>query len=99
MADRSEIFGVPKAIAFDQLLESLRPLPLKAVNVAPASAADAPSASPNLIVPRSYTDDTTNKQLQTLHPAVRQDCADFLDDVNNQLGIQLRAYKGFRSNA
>ncbi len=101
MADPSGISGLPKTIAFDQLPESLRPLPLNAVNVAPATpiAADAPSANPNSVVPRSYTDDTTNKQLQTLHPAVRQDFADFLDDVNNQLGIKLRAYKGFRSNA
>ena len=104
----------PKAMSLDELFAAIRPPPLLPVRYgpsdddayAPASSAPAanmpqatPSATPNSVVTRSYTDDITNRQLQTLHPAVRQDFADFLDDVNNQFGIQLRAYKGFRSDA
>src|SRR6266700_6000884 len=114
MPQSFEELYAPKEMSLDELFAAIRPPPLLPVRYgpsdddayAPASSAPAanmpqatPSATPNSVVTRSYTDDITNRQLQTLHPAVRQDFADFLDDVNNQFGIQLRAYKGFRSDA
>jgi len=108
-----ELFA-PKAMSLDELFAAIRPPPLLPVRYGPSDddayaptssspAANMPQATlpatPNLVVPRGYTDDRTNERLQTLHPAVRQDFANFLDDVNNQLGIKLRITDGFRSNA
>jgi len=101
-------------MSLDELFAAIRPPPLLPVRYGPSDddayaptssspAANMPQATlpatPNLVVPRGYTDDRTNERLQTLHPAVRQDFANFLDDVNNQLGIKLRITDGFRSNA
>lgn len=95
--------NIPQAISPDRFWADVHPAVLAGSSVpqtpATATAANAPSAAPNLVVPRSYTDDPTNRRLQTLHPAVRPDFANFLDDVNNQLGIKLRVAQGFRSSA
>src|SRR5258706_4372462 len=103
MADWSDKFDAPLAIPLDRLLDGVRPAPLMGFNVSQALAtpiaANTLPATPNSVFPSSYTDDATNERLQTLHPAVRQDFVDFLDAVNNQLGIQLRVADAFRSDA
>jgi hypothetical protein len=74
--------NIPQAISPDRFWADVHPAVLTGSSVpqTPATpiAANAPSAAPNLVVPRSYTDDPTNGRLQTLHPAVRPDFADFL---------------------
>jgi hypothetical protein len=63
------------SIPLDQLFSGVQPTALTPFNIPQTNAAAGSGvnlpANRSLMVPRTYTDDPTNTQLQTLHPAVR----------------------------
>ena len=64
-----------------------------------------PTANPPVVVPEPTgnvpltNDAATNRAIATLHPEIREQAAQFVNRVEQELGIQLRITSGFRSFA